>query len=452
MRALALLAALLPMVAQAQEAQQTNLRYDEDWSVLSETPREGWREAKYIPLDDSGDAYLTLGGEARARFESFDNNLWGDPPAPDDGYLWLRVMPHADLHAGPARVFVQGIAGYARGVGVGKSPADETGIDLLQGFGDIRLKLGADSSLTLRGGRELMALGSERLVGIRYGPNIPQAFDGVRAIAEHGPVRVDAFHLRPVAIAGGDFDDNTSKTRRLDGLYTTLSPAKGIGIDAYWLGYENESARFVGRTGRETRDTFGLRFFGRRGDLGWNWEAMVQRGHFAGDRIRAWSLATETAWSFPGAPLKPRLRLRANIASGDRDPGDGKLGTFNALFPKGKYFGELSPIGPRNIVNVHPSVDFDLGSGVTVELVAARFWRESRGDGIYDIPGGLIRPASGSRARHIGDQLEISAGWQANPLLSFSASLSSFRAGAFLRDTGPARTIHMVGAEAMLKL
>ena len=448
MRALTLLAALLPFAAPAQEVQQTNLRYDENWSVLRDAPREG----KYIPLTDDGSAYLSLGGEARARFEGFDDNLWGDPPAPDDGYLWLRVMPHADLHAGPARVFVQGIAGYARGVDAGKGPVDETEIDLLQGFADIRVPLGDRGSLTVRGGRELVALGSERLVGIRYGPNIPQAFDGLRAIVDDGPIRVDAFHLRPVAVGGGDFDDRASKTRRLDGVYATLAPTTDTGIDAYWLGYENEQARFAGRIGRETRDTFGLRFFGKRSSLSWNWEAMLQRGRFDGNRIHAWSLATETAWRFADAPLKPRLRLRANIASGDRDATDDRLGTFNALFPKGKYFGELSPIGPRNIVNLHPSIDFDLGKGVTVELVAARFWRESRGDGIYDIPGSLIRAAGGSGARHIGDQIEISAGWQASALLSFAASLSAFRPGSYIRDTGPACTIHMVGAEAMLKL
>lgn len=167
--------------------------------------------------------------------------------------------------------------------------------------------------------------------------------------------------------------------------------------------------------------------------------------------IRAWSVSTETTWSFPRTPLKPRLRLRADVASGDRNPSDGKLGTFNALVLKAKYFGELTPIGLRNIVHVHPSVEFDLGKGVSVELVAARFWRQSRGDGIYDIPGQLIRPAGGSRARHIGDQVEISAGWQANELLSFSLSLSAFGPGDFIRDTGPARTIHMMGAEAMFK-
>ncbi|KTE16702.1 alginate export family protein [Sphingopyxis sp. H115] len=452
MRSLALLAALAPAAAWAQEVDQTNLRYDEDWSVLRTKEQFGWREVKYLPLDADGEIYLTLGGEARARFEGFDNNLWGDPPAPDDGYLWLRAMPHADLHAGPARVFVQGIAGHARGVGAGEGPADETGLDLLQGFADVRIPLGNSGSLTVRGGRELVALGSERLVGIRYGPNIPQAFDGVRAIVDRGPVRIDAFRLRPVAVGGGDFDDPTSKTRRLDGIYATARPATGIGVDAYWLGYENEEARFAGRTGREARDTVGLRIFGQRGSLGWNWEAMIQRGRFGNDPIRAWSIATETAWRFAGVPLEPRLRLRANIASGDRDPADRRLGTFNALFPKGKYFGELSPIGPRNIVNIHPSIDFDLGAGISIELAAARFWRQNRGDGIYDIPGQLIRSAGDSRARRIGNQIEISAGWQASEILSFGASLSAFRPGAFIRDNGPARTIHMVGTEVFLKL
>jgi hypothetical protein len=451
MRLFLLLGALFPLVAHAQEVPRTNLRYDEDWSKLPETRRTGWLQAKYLELDPQGDIHLTLGAEMRARFESFDNRQWGDPPAPDDSYLWLRAMPHADLHIGPARVFVQGIAAYARGVRAGKGPIDETGLDLLQSFADVRLPLGDKGSLTLRGGRALIALGSERLVGSRYGTNVPQAFDGARAIAEHGPVRVDAFRLRPVAIGRGDFDDRRSKTRRLDGVYATIAPAKGLGVDAYWLGYQDRDARFTGRTDHETRDSFGLRLFGNRGSLGWNWEAMVQRGRFGGDKIRAWSLATETSWRFKEMPLTPGLRLRANIASGDRDPGDGRLGTFNPLFPKAKYFGDLSPIGPRNIMNVHPSIDFNPGSGVRVELAVSRFWRESRSDGVYDVPGQLLRSAGTSRARHIGDQFEISATWQASDILSLSGSLSAFRPGSFIRETGSAATIRMAGAEAMLK-
>ena len=452
MRLLLGLVAMLPAAAQAQDVARTNVRYDEDWSVLREAPQTGWRQAKYLPLDADGTVYLTLGGEARVRYEGFDNNLWGDPLASDDGYLWLRTMPSVDLHAGPFRAFVQTIAAEARGVGAGEGPADATGVDMLQGFADVQLSLGNQTRLTLRGGRALVGLGSERLVGTRYGPNVPQAFDGVQAIAELGPHRIVAFSVRPVDIGGRDFDDETSRTRRLHGVYATVAVAHDIGLDAYWLGFANDRAVFGGTTDEERRDTFGVRVFGQRGRLSWNWEAIVQRGRFEGQSIRAWSVATETGWSLAEMRFTPRIRLRANIASGDRDPGDDRLGTFNALFPKGRYFGELSPVGPRNIANVNPALDLELGSGVTIEIAAASFWRASRSDGVYDIPGQLLRPAGTSRARHIGDQIEVLAEWQASDLLGFSVSLSAFRPGAFIRQTGPGRTIGMIALEAAFKL
>jgi len=441
----ALCAALLlaGTTAYAAPGQRTNVRYDEDWSANADKP--GIEGLKYLKLDDAGDAHATFGIELRARYEGFDNPLWGSER--DDGYLWLRAMPYVDLHAGPVRAFVQPIAGYTRGLSGQKGPADETGLDMLQAFADLRLGTAETGTLTVRGGRSLIALGSERLVGLRYGPNIPQAFDGVRVTASRGRLRLDGFHVRPVQVGLGDFDDRTSDTRRLDGVYATVALGGEANADVYWLGYRNHTARFGNVSGAEARDTFGLRLFGKRGRFSWNWETMIQRGSFAGRRIRAWSQATETAISF----RHMRLRLRANIASGDRDPQDGTLGTFNALFPKGRYFGELTPIGPRNIINVHPSIDVNLGHNVTVELSGAAFWRETAGDGIYDVPGQLIRAAGGSSARHIGNQAEVVASWQITPLLACSASLSLFTPGQFLRDTGAAKTIGMAGVETAFK-
>lgn len=450
---------MLPGAALAQSESestvaQTNLRYDEDWASLRDTPHRSadwWQRLKDRPLDSSGDIRLTLGAEARARFEGFRDNLWGQPPAPDDGYLWLRFMPLADLHAGPVRGFVQGIAARANGVGAGAGPADTTGIDVLQAFADIRLPLGSHATVTVRGGRELVALGSERLVGLRYGPNVPQAFDGVRGMLDIGSARIEAFDFRPVAVGPGNFDDRSSPTRALRGVYATLPLAAGAKADLYWLQYDNEAARFHEVAGREQRDTFGVRLWGRSGGLAWNWEAMLQRGRFEGEAIRAWSIASETSYAWPQLQFAPRLRLRANIASGDHDPADKVLGTFNAMFPKGKYFGELSPIGPRNIMNLHASADFELGTGVTAEIVGIAYWRASRADGVYDVPGNLIRGADNSRARHIGNQLEALVNWQATPTLSFSASASLLSAGRFVRETGPARPIRMIGSEAMLR-
>ncbi|AJP74372.1 hypothetical protein TS85_08400 [Sphingomonas hengshuiensis] len=436
--------------ARAQALPETvNWRYDEDWSGLRDrAQRPGapwWLPAKYVPLDAAGRVTLTTGIDARVRYEGFTGNEWGSGAAPDDGYLWLRALPYADLHVGSLRAFVQPIAGYARGVRPISGPVDRTGVDLLQGFADLRLSLGS-ATLTVRGGRELVALGSERLVGARWGPNIPQAFDGLRAILDAGATRVQLLRLRPVQIGPGDFDDRTSTTKRLSGAYATTRLPIGSG-DLYYLDAINRAAHFDQGSGREHRQSFGLRLFGAAGGLRWNWEAMVQRGRFAGAPIRAWSVASETGYRFAHAPLTPLVRLRANVVSGDRDPADRVLQTFDPLYPKGKYFGELSPLGPYNIVNLHPGVTFTLGHGVDLGLAAVRYWRESRGDGLYGVPGNLIRSGKGSRSRDIGEQAEVLIEWQANRALSFSASASLFRAGRFLRETGPARPIHMAAFE-----
>jgi hypothetical protein len=422
----------------------TTTRFDEDWSTLADpAARSGrWTEPfKYVSLGGASD-YLTTGLEVRLRNEAFRNNLWGDGPAPDDGYLWIRALPYADLHLGRVRAFVQPIVAGAVGVQPSAGPVDRTGVDLLQGFADVSAPVG-DATVMLRAGRQLMPLGSERLVGARYGPNIPLAFDGMRADVHSGAATLSVFRVEPVRAGSGAFDDKALSAKALWGAYATLP-----NLDLYYLGFRHRGATFGGRTSDEHRDSFGARSFGHIDDWRWNVEGVVQTGHFDGRKIRAWTVGSEGGRRFPDAPLKPDVTVRFNIVSGDTDPTDGKLGTFNALFPKGKYFGELSPVGPYNIVSLNPSVALDLGRNVTLGLSAMAYWRYARADGIYDVPGGLIRGPGGSRARFIGKEAEATLDWQATPELELSASLSAFAPGAFIRETGPAETIGMFGLEA----
>ncbi|WP_202913103.1 alginate export family protein [Acuticoccus sediminis] len=435
----------------------TTTRYDEAWSVLADpvyadtgTGRVWSGRLKYIPLTDDGSVYLTLGMELRARNEDYRNNVWDSVPDPDNGYLWLRALPYADLHAGPTRAFVQPIIAYAVGVEPKPSPVDQTRIDILQAFADYAVPLAGNGTLTVRGGREMIGLGSERLVGTRYGPNVPLAFDGGRVIVEHGPWVTNLLAVRPVEAGPDSFDDKTSTSRTLWGIYATYSGlwSSNVGADVYYLGYRNDDASFQQGSGRELRHTLGVRLFDSADPLHFNIEGMVQFGRFAGGSIGAWSLATEVGRRFEALPFSPDFTMRVNVASGDGDPDDDHLGTFNALFPKGKYFGELSPIGPYNIINVNPRVDLDLGHGWAAGLSGGLYWRASTGDGIYDIPGHLIRSGEGTDARFIGTQAEVTVEWQASRALGFSASASLFTAGEYIRQSGPSATIGMLGFEA----
>ncbi|HZV11179.1 MAG TPA: alginate export family protein, partial [Novosphingobium sp.] len=333
----AALALLAPAAARADPPAEswqppvlTPERYNEDWSSLADPAgRTGhWTEAfKYIPLDGTGSAYLTTGGELRLRDETYHANLWGQASAPDNGYLWARLLPYADLHVGQLRAFVQPVLGYAVGVRPAPSAIDQTRADLLQAFADVDVPLGGQgggqggASLRLRAGREMVGLGTERLVGTRYGPNLPLAFDGGRAIFHTGAFTLNAFYLLPVEAGPNSFDDHSSPTRRLWGAYATQAFGAG-GVDLYYLGYRNSAASFQQGRGRELRHTLGLRWFGtttgRAAGWHWNMEGMAQFGRFADSTIGAWSIASEVGHRFAGARLHPDFTLRANIASGDR--------------------------------------------------------------------------------------------------------------------------------------
>ena len=218
-------------------------------------------------------------GEARLRHEAYARPEWGN--APDDGYLWLRVIPMVKAEAGPVGVVVQPILAYARGVAGGAGPVDRTGIDLAQAYADLTLPLDDRTRFGVRAGRALIALGSERLVGKRYGPNVPQPFDGLQVHLARGAARLDLLHVWATEIGPGDFDDGSVRRRRLRSVYLTMEPAPNVHFDFYWIGYADRAARFGGIGGREERDTFGLRLFGQRGRLAWNWETMIQRGHWS---------------------------------------------------------------------------------------------------------------------------------------------------------------------------
>lgn len=398
-----------------------------------------------LAQDRSQALATSVSGEVRLRHEAYARPEWGD--APDDGYLWLRLTPKVTAEAGPVGVVVQPILAYAEGVAGGAGPVDRTGIDLMQAYAELHLPLDDRTTLGLRGGRSLIALGSERLVGKRYGPNVPLPFDGVQMSLMRGAARLDLIHAWASEIGPGDFDDGSVRRRHLRSAYLTAEPAPDLHVDLYWIGYTDRAARFGGIGGREARDTFGLRLFGQHGRLAWNWETMIQRGNFAGQSIRAWSQATETSIRFPETPLAPLLRLRANIASGDRSHGDRRLGTFNAMFPKGRYFGELTPLGPRNIVNVNPGLVLDPGGGVQIEINAAAFWRASRLDGIYDLSGRELRAPGITRARHIGNLAELGLSVELSHEWSLAASAGAFTAGRFIERSGAGGTIWMAGTE-----
>ena len=423
-------------------------RADEDYRFLHDpSKRTDYLDPlKYIPLNETGSWHLSVGGEARERYEYFNRPNWGRDPQ-DSGYLLQRYFLHGDLRMGEnVRFFAQVQSSLEDGRRGGPRPTDRDELDLHQAFLDLKLDLPADGSLTLRSGRQELPFGSQRILSVREGPNVRQSFDGFRLTYRSGEVRIDGFATRPVETNRYVFDDGSDSSRALWGAYAVLPfPFLPKGnMDLYYIGLYRGKAAFDQGAARETRHSLGARLWRTAAPLDYNFEAIYQWGSFGKSTIQAWTVASDTGYTLAPLPLTPRIGLRADIASGDDDPDNQDLQTFNPLFPKGAYFSEAGLIGPVNFMDLNPCLDLHLTDRLTVIVNWNFLWRESNRDGLYNNAVALVRSGKTSNARYIGSMPQMQLIWEIDRHLTFAAIYGHFFAGRFIKESGPGEDVDYI--------
>ncbi len=415
------------------------LRYNEDWSFLHDSSRRAdWLDpVKFIPLDGTN-VYVSLGGEARLKYERYDEPVFNQQPADNDGFLLQRYLLHADAQLGSHfRAFGQVQSSLEDFRNGGPRPTDRDDFDLHQAFFDASTTWHDENAVTLRAGRQELAYGSQRLISVRDSPNNRLAFDAVRVLTRLGEWRADVWAGQPIEIDTGIFDDQRIQETTFWGGYITgpIHFVPGLNADFYYLGLSRENAKFARGTADELRHSLGTRLFGKYGELDWNFEFVGQFGSFGDDDILAWTAASDTGWTVANAPARPRAFLRADIASGDH--GGSNLGTFNPLFPRGAYFNEASLIGPQNLMDLQPGVELALAKTVKLTASCNFVWRESLDDGVYGVALNLQVPPGSSRDRYVGTFPNVSLAWQAGRHLSLALNYVAYLFGDFVMESLP---------------
>ncbi len=132
--------------------------------------------------------------------------------------------------------------------------------------------------------------------------------------------------------------------------------------------------------------------------------------------------------------------------------GDGRLQTFNPLFPRGSYFGLAAFIAPVNLGDVHPSLALELVPEKLVGMLDyVAFWRYSRRDGIYNQAVAVVVPGGDATGRFIGHQSALDVTYTPNRHLMLRAEGTWFSAGEFLEQAGPGKDIWFGGATVQFK-
>ncbi len=390
---------------------------------------------------------FTFDFQERLRFEARDNTFDfndGFDALTDDS--WLLQRARVGIGYAPTdflRLYVQGQSSLELGSDRPKEPGvmgaeGDDAIDLRQAF----FSLGSETfHLTL--GRQALNYGEQRLVGESDWGNFGRVFDAAKLRYQADNWSLDAFASSVVAPDRHSFDrsdlfdgNDTGRNQVFSGLYfsTTLLPAQTTDLYAFQL-HEEAAA------GDTDFVTLGLRLkadVAQTGGFDYETEMAAQFGQVKGRDLSAFAGHWGVGYVWTEAAWKPRLFLEYNYATGDSDATDGKVGTFQNLFPTNhKFYGFMDAFSWQNIHNPAVSFSTQPAKGVTMRLDYHAFWLADTADAWYRANGtAAVRPVTPDADRFAGTELDVTVSWKANQHFTLLAGYSHFFAGSYLDDTG----------------
>jgi hypothetical protein len=420
-------------------------RWQEDWSALSDPalrtgPMDRLKYLRLFARDDPG-RFVSLGANGRERMESNDAPGFG-LNGQADTYLLQRLQMHADVNFNPRwRLFVQveDVRSFGK---ADPSPTDRNPLDLRNAFIGYKVTLGEgtlrEGTLMARLGRQDFAFEQQRFLSLRDGPNVRQSFDAALLRFERGDWEVSGFLSQPVQYnADEPFDDLSSGRLRFDLLRAEHHGPGDRSLSFFYARYAADDADYLDGDGQERRHVLDLRSSGAAGNWDWNVEAMVQGGDVGTTDVQAWALAARGGYTLTRHAWLPRLGIQIDSASGDRRRGDGRIETFNPLFPNGSYsFSLAGYTGYVNLVQLKPSIGLEPAVGVQATAAIGLLWRQSIADAVYLQPDIPVAATAGQPGRRTGAYAQLQAEWTLSRNVSLAAEFVHYRIADVLRDAG----------------
>ncbi len=413
--------------------------YDIDFSALANpanriTPLD---QLHYIPIGSDPETYLSLGGEMRQQFWSWSNEGHGLKSPRYNTYDLSRLLVDAYLHLNRhVAIFAQLGRFDALGKIAPLNAADASRGRLQQGFVELKQKLGP-AAITVRAGRQEIALGSQRFVWVNDSSNMRTTHDGVRIHADvQGNATLDLVYSRPVTPTLDAFSDFDSHAGTFGAVYLSeLVIHDQLHVDEYYYFRHAIGAQYAGVTGNEDRDTVGGRLWGAFGSFKYDSDFAYQFGTFDGRPISALGTSTRVLYSFESLPWDPGLQFQASYFSGT-GRSNATIGTFSAPFGRPTMLNYAGLETLENLIEAYPAIIVNPTDDLALRFGPEAVWRPSVYDAVY-ISRTTPLPQTVSAmdtAGYIGTNLVATAQWK------ILANVSLF--GEYLHElAGPAITL-----------
>jgi hypothetical protein len=370
---------------------------------------------KRIHLGDNW--LLSTGGEVRDRYSNLDNAyLYNKKPlaGTNEDFNLFRARVYGDMcYRDVFRLYAEFTTADSSPQTVPHLSSDIDKGDILNLFAEVEVLPLGDDAVYVRGGRQELLFGSQRLISPSDWSNELRTFQGLRALYHTNNIEEDAWWVQPVIVNTGKLDSVDDK-QTFVGNYFKYRFTKDISLDAYYLYLDNDNRTFSGRKGvlgGYDVNTFGSRFVGQAGENGqylWDFEGAVQFGAWSNQIAEADMYVAGVGYWFKNLPAIPTFWVYYDHASGTPNPTNGsEHRTFNQLFPSGhNYFNAEDLFGRQNINDFHIELGFFPTNWMRFTAGYHVLSLDQAEDALYNSSSSVVRQdTSGKSGTDVGDAI-----------------------------------------------
>ncbi|MEY4941438.1 MAG: hypothetical protein RIQ93_3173, partial [Verrucomicrobiota bacterium] len=403
------------------------------------------------------DFALRLRGESREQNVTFNDAL----ASPTDGswlLLRIRVGLKAEWEAPGASFYAQ--LQDARELGSDRpsipfvlgSEGDDP-LDFRQAYFEQRA-----SDYTLRLGRQLLALGDERLVGTSDWSNVGRSFDAARLTLPRVGAGLDLFAASVVQVqpgaAQGWQTNHSSSSDVFAGGYSRFALRPTLQVEPYvlWRHKKADTLYTVPGVGSarpydipQRIAMLGVRWSGgppaKLGGFDYDGEFAWQTGQVRGrQRVdamfafpgpgwlvhHAWAAHFGVGFTTATMGFPVRFYVEHNRATGDRNPADQRDESFLNLFPTNhKFYGALDALAWKNMSEMAFTALATFNPGAKLRLEFHDFNLVTTEDAWFRSNGvstvRALTPAARAASRAAGQELDLVFSRTVNPHVSVDA-------------------------------
>ena len=392
--------------------------YDVDYGALADPSRRVTIEDRlhYVPLWLG--AYATFDGELREQAWAQNDAAYALRAPIRNGYDLQRLIGSVAIRFDPyLSVFAQ-LGRFDSFARIGPSATDRDRGRVQQGFVELRERVGS-ADVTVRGGRQEVALGSGRFVWVNDSSNVRTTHDGVRAHADLGGVAaLDLVYSRPVTAVLDAFGDFDSHAGAFAAAYLTETVLKDMHVDEYYFYRRNLGGQYSGLTGNEDRSTVGARMWGKAalpsGALLYDADGAYQFGKFDGREIAAFGGSARVLYSFDQRAWQPGLQFQTSYFSGGGGTTTHTIRTFSAPFPRPTLLNYVGINTLENLVEAYPALVVSPRDDLSFRFGPEFTWRADVNDAVYisRFTPLTATMAARDKASFIGTNLIATAQWR----------------------------------------